>query len=335
MKLVTFSLNTPLGPIERVGALRGAFVVDLSAVYAWQLHRRGVSAATALAESIIPPDMVEFLSRWPMSREAAETALSFADDLDEEAISPFGARAVYRESEYRLCTPLRPTRLKDYLVYEAHKKQAMAARGLEMPELWYRMPTYTNRNHCGLADPGQDIVWPSYSKKLDFEFELALVIARAGRDIAASDAMDYVAGITIYNDFSARDVQADEGRIGAGPGKSKDFDYGNVLGPCIVTLDEIDPSDIAMTLRVNGQEWSRGHTSGMKFSWQQIVENASRGETVFPGDVFASGTMDGGCCLELDRFLEPGMVIELEAAGIGVLRNRIVPASSLERPHQK
>ncbi|HWV54631.1 fumarylacetoacetate hydrolase family protein [Pseudorhodoplanes sp.] len=331
MKLVTFSLNTPLGAVERVGALRAGSVVDLSAVYAWWLHRRGVGAATALAESIIPPDMAEFLSRWPMSREAAETALSFADDLDHEAVSSFGARAIYRVSEYRLCTPLRPRRLKDYLVYEAHKKQAMAARGLEMPELWYQMPTYTNRNHCGLADPGQDIVWPSYSQRLDFEFELALVIARAGRDIAAADAMDYVAGITIYNDFSARDIQADEGRIGAGPGKSKDFDYGNVLGPCIVTLDEINPHDITMILRVDGREWSRGHTSGMKFSWPQIVENASRGETIFPGDVFASGTMDGGCCLELDRTLEPGMVIEMEAVGIGILRNRIISAPRNER----
>jgi 2-keto-4-pentenoate hydratase/2-oxohepta-3-ene-1,7-dioic acid hydratase in catechol pathway len=331
MKLVTFRLNTSLGFVERIGALRGRSVVDLSTTYAWWLHQRGVGAAVALAESIIPPQMVEFLSRWPMSREAAETALSFAEDLNDEAISPFGARAIYRETEYRLCTPLRPRRLKDYLVYEAHKKQAMAERGLEMSELWYRMPTYSNRNHCGLADPDQDIVWPSYSKKLDFEFELALVIARGGRDIAAIEAMDYVAGITIYNDFSARDIQADEARIGAGPGKSKDFDSGNVLGPCIVTLDEIDPSDIAMILRVNGQEWSRGHTSGMRFSWQQIVENASRGETIYPGDVFASGTMDGGCCLELDRTLEPGMVIEMEAVGIGILRNRIMAASQQER----
>ena len=120
-------------------------------------------------------------------------------------------------------------------------------------------------------------------KNLDFEFELALVMGRGGRDIKASDAMEFVAGITIYNDWSARDVQADEGRIGAGPGKSKDFDQGNVLGPCIVTLDEIDPSNVEMILRVDGEEWARGHTRGMKFSWQQIIENASRGETIVSG----------------------------------------------------
>ena len=190
------------------------------------------------------------------------------------------------------------------------------------------MPTYTNRNICGLADPGEDIAWPSYSNKLDFEFEIALVVGKRGRDIKAAEAGDYIAGFTIYNDFSARDVQADEGEIGAGAGKSKDFDQGNVLGPCIVTPDEIDPAGIAMTLRVNGEEWSRGSTTAMKFTWGQIIENASRGETIYPGDVFASGTMDRGCCIELERWFEPGTVIEMEAEGIGVLRNRVVAPRS-------
>jgi 2-keto-4-pentenoate hydratase/2-oxohepta-3-ene-1,7-dioic acid hydratase in catechol pathway len=267
---------------------------------------------------------VEFLERWPVAFDAAEEALSFALGQPSDAISPSGARIRFGAGEYRLRIPLRPRRIKDYLVYEEHKKKSMARKGLAMPELWYRMPTYTNRNICGLADPGEAIAWPAYSKKLDFEFELAVVIGREGRDIKAADALNYVAGITIYNDFSARDVQADEGRIGAGAGKSKDFDQGNVLGPCIVTLDEIDPANVAMVLRVDGEEWAQGHTSGMKFSWGQIIENASRGETIFPGDVFASGTMDRGCGLELERWIEPGSRIELEAMGIGRLQNTIL-----------
>ena len=107
-------------------------------------------------------------------------------------------------------------------------------------------------------------------------------------------------------------------------GKSKDFDQGNVLGPCIVTADEIESANIEMVLRVDGEEWSRGSTAGMKFSWGQIIENASRDETIFPGDVFASGAMDRGCSLEIDRWLAPGAVIEMEAHGIGLLRNRVV-----------
>jgi 2-keto-4-pentenoate hydratase/2-oxohepta-3-ene-1,7-dioic acid hydratase in catechol pathway len=324
MKLVTFGIATPLGEIKRVGALRGETVVDLAASYAWHLAERSVFAAQELAEATIPADMTAFLSRFPLAREAAETALAFADRQNPGAQSPLGARIAYGAGAYRLCIPLRPRRIKDYLVYEEHKKKSMERKGLAMPELFYRMPTYTNRNICGLADPDEDIAWPAYSQKLDFEFELAVVIGKSGRDIASKDAHEYIAGFTIFNDFSARDIQADEGKIGAGAGKSKDFDQGNVLGPCIVTPDEIDGSDVAMVLRVDGEEWARGHTRGMKFSWGQIIENASRGETIFPGDVFASGTMDGGCCLELERWFKPGVVIEMQAQGIGTLKNRVV-----------
>ena len=334
MRLVTFSIATPLGEVSRVGALLENQVVDLAAACGWQLHRRGVYAAAALAAALIPPDMVEFLERWPVGFDAAKDAFAFALGQPSDAISPSGSRIRFDTGEYRLRIPLRPRRLKDYLVYEEHKKRSMARKGLAMPDLWYRMPTYTNRNICGLADPGEDIVWPAYSKKLDFEFELAVVIGREGRDIKAADALNYVAGITIYNDFSARDVQADEGRIGAGAGKSKDFDQGNAMGPCIVTLDEIDPANIAMLLRVDGEEWAQGHTSGMKFSWGEIIENASRGETIFPGDVFASGTMDRGCGLELERWIQPGSSIELTATGVGVLRNKIL-APLDERGGQK
>jgi 2-keto-4-pentenoate hydratase/2-oxohepta-3-ene-1,7-dioic acid hydratase in catechol pathway len=329
MKLVTFAVETPLGSVRRIGAFSGRHVVDLAAAFACQLAvERGVYAAREVAEALIPADMTEFLSRWPLGREAAEAALAFAAAVPPETLSPLGGRIMLGPDAYRLCVPLRPRRIKDYLTYEQHKKKAMARRGLEMPELWYRMPTYTNRNIMGLADPGEDIVWPAYSKKLDFEFELAAVIGKMGRDIAAADAADYIAGFTIYNDFSARDVQADEGKIGAGVGKSKDFDQGNVLGPCIVTADEIDPANVRMILRVNGEEWSRGNSQGMKFSWGQIIENASRGETIYPGDVLAAGTMDGGCCVELERWFEPGAVIEMEAEGIGVLRNRVVRAQT-------
>ena len=323
MKLVTFAVPTPLGEIRRVGVLSGRSVLDLAAIYAWQLREDGVYEAAALADATIPSDMTQFLSRWPVARAAAEGAIAFAHGR-EGAMSPQGSRVCYQPGEYRLCTPLRPRRIKDYLVYEAHKKKAMARRGHPMPQLWYEMPTYSNRNVVGLADPGSDIVWPSYSKKLDFEFELAAVIGKSGRDITADAAGEYIAGFTIYNDFSARDVQADEGKIGAGAGKSKDFDQGNVLGPCIVTPDEIDAANIEMILRVDGEEWSRGSTRGMKFSWGEIIENASRGETIFPGDVFASGTMDGGCCAELERWISPGANIEMEAIGIGVLQNRVV-----------
>ena len=324
MKFLTFSIDTPLGPIDRIGAHGSRGVIDLSAAYAWALSRQGVFAARELAAAMIPADMTEFLSRWPAARDAAKAALALAEAEGADGVNPFGARICFQPGEYKLRCALRPRRIKDYLVYEEHKKKSMQRRGLQMPELWYRMPTYTNRNVYGLADPEQDITWPSYSEKLDFEFEIGMVIGKSGRNIAAADAAAYIAGFTIYNDFSARDTQADEGKIGAGAGKSKDFDQGNILGPCIVTPAEIDAANMDMVLRVNGEEWARGNTSGMKFSWGQIIENASRAETIFPGDVFASGTMNRGCGLELDRWIAPGAVIEMDAKGIGVLRNRVV-----------
>lgn len=326
MKLVTFSISSPVGDLRRIGAAVGKRVIDLAAVYGDMLCQDGVYEAQALANAIIPNDMTEFLSRWPIARQISHTALNAASEYARDAVTRLGARVSYGPGEHRLLVPLRPRRLKDYLVYEAHKKKSLERRGVQMPELWYQMPTYTNRNICGLADPGEDIVWPTYSSQLDFEFEIGAVIGRVGKNISADNAHAYIAGYTIYNDFSARDIQADEGLIGAGAGKSKDFDCGNVLGPCIVTSDEIDAANIQMILRVNGEEWSRGNTRAMKFSWGQIIENASRDETIYPGDVFASGTMDGGCCLELERWFDPGAVIEMEAEGIGILTNRVVSA---------
>lgn len=324
MKLVTFSIATPLGDQERIGIMRDRSVIDLVAVYETILARRGVYSAAELAQATITCRMRDFLSRWPVAKAAAVECVAFWEQHQSLDRSPGGARLGYRENEYRLSVPVRPTRLKDYLTYEDHKRKGFAKLGLPLPKEWFLAPTYTNRNLMGLAGPDEDIRWPSYTEKFDFEFEIAAVIGKAGRNIRAEDAFDYIAGFTIYNDFSARDTQQEERANGSGPGKSKDFDQGNVLGPCIVTADELAADNIDMILRVNGEQWSRGNTSDMKFSWGQIIEHASREETIYPGDVIASGTMNNGSCLELERWFGPGDVIEMEATGIGVLRNKII-----------
>ena len=218
--------------------------LDLAALYAWQLasSKRCPRRATSLAEATIPPDMAEFLARWPVAFDVAKEAWSLRR-IGQPArcdVALWRTDCATGRANIGLRIPLRPRRLKDYLVYEEHKKKSMARKGLAMPDLWYRMPTYTNRNILGLADPDEEIAWPAYSKKLDFEFELAVVIGREGRNIKADDAMIYCAGIRSTT-ISARETsRPTRGRIGAGAGKSKDFDQGNVLGPCIVTIDEID-----------------------------------------------------------------------------------------------
>ena len=134
--------------------------------------------------------------------------------------------------------------------------------------------------------------------------------------------MDHVFGFSVLNDFSARDIQIDEMKNWLGPHKGKDF--GTAIGPCVVTADEFDPTDAVMIARVNGDEWSRGNAGDAHYSWPRMIEYASMEEELVPGEMFGSGTVATGCGADLDKWIKPGDVIELEIEGIGVLKNRIV-----------
>jgi 2-keto-4-pentenoate hydratase/2-oxohepta-3-ene-1,7-dioic acid hydratase in catechol pathway len=149
------------------------------------------------------------------------------------------------------------------------------------------------------------------------------VIGRRVKDVAAADAAGCIFGYTIWNDMSARDVQARELPVGMGPAKAKDWDGSNVLGPCLVTADELDAADVAMRVRVNGELWGEDTSAHMHHSFAAMIAYASRAQTLYPGEVLGSGTAAGGSGLELDRWLAPGDIVELEIEGIGVLRNRI------------
>jgi 2-keto-4-pentenoate hydratase/2-oxohepta-3-ene-1,7-dioic acid hydratase in catechol pathway len=196
---------------------------------------------------------------------------------------------------------------------------------LRPPSVWYERPLYYKGNPHSVVGPEADIRWPACTERLDFELEFGVFIGRAGRNIPASEAHAYVAGYTIFNDFSARDVQLREMQGRLGPAKGKDFDTGNALGPYLVTPDEIpEPQRLAALARVNGEEWSRGSTADLYFSVDEMIAFISQDETLYPGDFVGAGTVPGGCGLELDRWLRPGDMVELEVEGLGVLRNRIV-----------
>jgi 2-keto-4-pentenoate hydratase/2-oxohepta-3-ene-1,7-dioic acid hydratase in catechol pathway len=171
--------------------------------------------------------------------------------------------------------------------------------------------------------PEQEIPWPRYTEKLDHELELAIVIGRKGKDIPRESALDHVFGYTLWNDMSARDVQSRELPVGMGPAKAKDWDGSNVLGPCLVTADEVDADDIHLTVRVNGETWGGDSTARMHHRIEDLIAYASQAQTLYPGEVLGSGTATGGSGVELNRWLAPGDVIEMEAEGIGVLRNRV------------
>ena len=223
----------------------------------------------------------------------------------------------------RLRAPLRPRTLRDFLAFEGHLKNAYRNLGREIPPEWYEVPAYYKGLPDTVIGPEEEIPWPSYSAQLDHELELAVIIGREGRNIPAARVAEYIFGYTIWNDVSARDVQRKELPVGMGPGKAKDWDGSNVLGPCIVTPDEINPSDLRLTVKVNGEVWGSDTTANMHHTFASMIEYASRDLTLRPGEVLGSGTAAGGSGLELNRWLQPGDVIEMAAEGIGVLRNTI------------
>ena len=251
---------------------------------------------------------------WRDVRDVVRAASSLADLV----LSP-------DDPDMRLLTPLdRIDSLRDFLAFEDHVKRGAERRNSSVPDYWYEAPVYYKGNHRAVIGPNTECRWPPYTEWLDFELELAMIVGKRGRDIPASRAGDHIFGFTVFNDFSARDVQAKEVTAWLGPAKGKDF--ANALGPCIVTADEVGSEpDLAMICRVNGEEWGRGRSSDVHWSWAQMLEHVSAGEDVFPGDVYGSGTPGGCCGLDLGRRLEPGDAVELEIEQIGILRNTIGP----------
>ena len=249
--------------------------------------------------------------------------------------------------DVRLLAPLpRPASLRDCMSFEQHivqatrraalKRMAPADRLLErlvgrersiagrLNRTFYRQPVYYKSNTRSVVGPDAEVRIPRYCEVFDYELEWAIVIGRQGVDIPAEEAAEHIAGYMIFNDFSARDAQLAEmgGRLG--PAKGKDFDTGNAMGPYLVTRDEVpDPYDLTMVARVNGAEWSRGTTSDMRWTFEQLIEHVSQSETLYPGDVLGSGTCGGGCGMEHGAFLKAGDVVELEVDGLGVLRNSV------------
>ena len=248
--------------------------------------------------------------------------------FDGDMVALIEASAPVEEGEVlaprpRLLAPLRPRSLRDFLAFEGHLKGAYRGLGREIPSEWYEVPAYYKGMPDTVIGPEDEVPWPAYTDQLDHELELAAVIGRRVRDVRAEDAGGCIFGYTIWNDLSARDVQRREAPIGLGPGKAKDWDGSNVLGPCLVTADEFDASAARMTVRVNGEVWGESSTAAMHHSFADMIAYASQGQTLHPGEVIGSGTAAGGSGLELDRWLQPGDLVELEIEGIGVLRNTI------------
>lgn len=194
----------------------------------------------------------------------------------------------------------------------------------KLPDIYRRQPIYYITNRFSVQGTNTTVKWPRYSTQMDYELEFGIVTKRRASNISAGRAGEHIFGFTVFNDFSARDAQRSEMEGRLGPAKGKSFDGGNVLGPWIVTPDEIaDPYNLQMRAFVNGELWSEGTSHGMLFSFEEMIEHISKDETLMPGEFIGSGTVGNGCGLELGRFLEHGDVVELDVERIGRLKNRV------------
>jgi fumarylacetoacetate (FAA) hydrolase len=237
--------------------------------------------------------------------------------------------------------PLPPVAsIRDFYAFEEHVKTARQLRGLDMIAEWYQIPVFYFSNPAGVIGPVEPVWAPFESQALDFELEIACIIGQECRDVPADDrALEVVAGFTIMNDWSARDLQRKEMAVGLGPSKGKDF--ATSLGPELVTFDELEDRyrdgrlHLEMTAELNGRIVSRGNAGTMYWTWPQLIAHASRDTKLRPGDVLGSGTVGTGCILELTPeavggWLKPGDVVALAVERLGILRNSVVPHPAKE-----
>jgi len=258
--------------------------------------------------------------------------------LDEARALEAKPKAVVDLSAVRLLAPAPvPRQMFDCLCFEKHLLQSAKNGHLvrggppvimvndgKIPEVYRELPVYYKCNRFSVVGTGEDIVCPRYSTKLDYEMEFGVFLGRTLKNASLEEAADAIFGYCIFNDVSARDQQMSEMRGMLGPSKGKDFDTGNVMGPWLVTADAVDPSNLTMSVFLNGEPVSSGTSADMMHSFPEIIAYSTQDETRHAGEFFASGTVGGGCGLETGRLLEHGDVLEMEVSGLGRLRNRVV-----------
>lgn len=289
----------------------------------------------------LPNSMSMFLNYWedvlPIAQEGVQM-------IEEERIAR--GKGIPLDSVELLAPVPLPTSCRDGYAFRQHVEAARRNRGVEMIPQFDQYPVFYFTNHHTIKGAGEINCMPDHLEKLDFELEVAIVIAKQGRNIKAEEADEYIAGLMIMNDFSARKLQMEEMLLNLGPAKGKDF--ATAVGPCLVTLDELEQFEVPckeghvgknwnlkMVCRVNDVQVSEGNLSDMHWTFAEIIERASYGVDLYPGDIIGSGTVGTGCFLELngtgklndpayqEQWLQNGDVIELEVDELGILSNTI------------
>lgn len=273
-----------------------------------------------------------------------------AKKVNDEILT--GKREAKEELFFELLAPVpHPTSCRDAYAFRQHVETSRRNRGVPMIPEFDKYPVFYFTNHNAVQGPGEVECMPDHFEKLDFELEVAVVLNKKGRNIKATEADDYIAGFMIMNDMSARTLQMEEMLLNLGPAKGKDFS--TVLGPWLVTPDELEqfkiPSpaghtgnayQLEMTCQVNGKRVSAGNMADMDWTFAEIIERCAYGCDILPGDVIGSGTVGTGCFLELNgtgllndanyqpQWLQPGDLVEMEVTGLGALSSVIKKADS-------
>ncbi|WP_095152403.1 fumarylacetoacetate hydrolase family protein [Pseudomonas sp. Irchel s3b5] len=315
MKLGRISVDGPDGATPRLVLVvpEEQRVIDLRRTLLWELEQEGASYDSALryAEGVFPGSMSAAIG---LGNSFTQVAERINKSRPDRYSLPFDKVTWLPSSD--------PSVVRDGLTFVGHIKGFHEKIGHAPNPCLLQIPGYFKGTPHTVIGHEAEVAWPGYIQHMDYELELGYVIGRQARNLHPDNALDHLFGITIFNDFSARDRQAIEMPIGMGPTKCKDFAYG--IGPWITTVDEFADLDrIGMEVRVNGEVWGKGDSSNKLWTIAELLAWASLGEVLVPGDVIGSGTMGGGSALELDRKLQPGDVVELIVEGVGTLRNKM------------
>ena len=339
MKLAMFKIDTPVGAQTRFGVVRldggtnntiedaranAGDIVDINFALAAKFAASGHGNPSARANAYCPPDLQAFVTIHECDLSLINEALEWVDE-NPGKMGVNGENICWRLSQLSLIPPITSVPvLRDFAAFEDHLENTFSKMGLKIPPAWYEQPTAFKGNSTTMYGHDTSVPWPRYTKKLDYELELAAVIGRPAKNVPVDEAPNYILGYTLLNDFSARDTQRAEMNVSTGPYKSKDFAWG--LGPWIVTADEFgDPATLKMAVRIDGEIWAKSTPGPMHWSFPEAVSYTSQDELMKVGEVLGSGTVNSGCGFEIDRWIKPGATVELEADRIGVLRHRIAP----------
>ncbi|MBR0653185.1 fumarylacetoacetate hydrolase family protein [Roseomonas terrae] len=324
MKLATFEINTPLGPQRRVGVVMDAGIVDATAARSALLERQVPAAAAArIGAAQVPPEMVDLIGMGETGLDWVREAVAYVHSRGQEATG-VGQRLVHAMDAITLLAPVpRPPGIANFSCWPAHGK-AGAERGsvLKPAEEGGGILPYWKGNPDSYVGPGTTLRPPSYGQTsdLDVECEFVAIVGSGGRNLDRDAARRAIIGFTIVNDGSSRTRQLMEMKSGRGPAKGKDFDGGNIMGPWIVTHDEIgDLRDQRLSLSVNGEELSSASTADMSRDFEDMLGYLSLEQTIRPGHVISSGCYHRGCGMDLKRSWQSGERVELRVSGIGAL----------------